>query len=432
MKLAWLSNRPDANSGYGTQTRQVARRLLADGHALEFLTNDGTRIEYEWEGQPVRASGMQRFSQDTIRRDFEESGAEWLVSLYDAWVYTGRDDPFAGMTNVAGWMPVDCNPVPPTVIPWARSHRVIAMSQYGRDQLEGLSAALIEAGQPGFPVMYAPHAVDRAVMHPVDGSAFREAHQIPADVFLVGIVAANVGTKYYDRKGFGDMFTALGLFLRNNPAAHAYIHSHPTGHESIDLRVLSEVTGLPPERVHWADAHRYVKGQYSDAEMAEAYSAFDVLLFPSRGEGFGVPAIEALACGTPVIASNWTAQAEILGHPYDIERAGFERYPHGWLVSVMVDYDPHQAAYRGKPDLDEISQALREARAVWSDPELRADVSAACVERSALWDADTVYADYWRPIIAQLAATRLPEPVQIPVNRQARRQMEREKARASA
>ena len=84
--------------------------------------------EYEWEGCPVRSSGMRQYSQDTVRRDFDDSGADWLVSLYDAWVYSGRDDPFAGMTNIAGWVPVDCNPIPPTIIPWARSHRVIAMS----------------------------------------------------------------------------------------------------------------------------------------------------------------------------------------------------------------------------------------------------------------------------------------------------------------
>ncbi len=428
MKIAWLSNRPDANSGYGTQTRQVARRMLADGHGLEFLTNDGTRIEYEWEGCPVRSSGARQYSQDTVRRDLDDSGADWLVSLYDAWVYTGRDDPFTGLDNVAGWVPVDCNPVPPTIIPWARSHRVIAMSQYGRDQLEGLSSALEAAGGGGFPVMYAPHAVDRSVMRPVDGSPFREAHGIPQGVFLVGVVAANTGTKFYDRKGFGDMFTALGVFMRENPEAHAYLHTLPVGHEAIDLRVLATVVGLDHGRVHWADEYRYVKGRYSDADMAEAYSAFDVLLFPSRGEGFGVPAIESLACGTPVIASNWTAQAEIIGHPYDMRRSGFERHPHGWLVSVSVDYDPHQAAFRGKPDLAEVGVALREAQAGWSDPQLRADVSAACVERSALWDADRVYADFWRPIIAELGASSQPLPEPIPVNRAARRQMARKSA----
>jgi glycosyltransferase involved in cell wall biosynthesis len=430
VKVAWLSNRPDANSGYGTQTRQVARRMLADGHALEFLTNDGTRQDYEWEGCPVRASGMRQYSQDTVRRDLEDSGADWLVSLYDAWVYTGRDDPFAGLANVAGWMPVDCNPVPPTVIPWARTHRVIAMSQYGRDQLEGLSAAIDEAGTPGFPVMYAPHAVDRSLYRPVDGRAFRDEHGVPRDAFLVGVVAANTGTKFYDRKGFGDMLTALGMFMRDYPEAHAYLHTHPTGYEAMDLRVLATVVSVDPARLHWADEYRYVKGRYSDADMAAAYSAFDVLLFPSRGEGFGVPAIESLACGTPVIASNWTAQAEVIDHPYDARRPGFVRTAHGWLVQVALDYDPHQAAFRGKPDIGEVLQALREAHAVWSDPDLSRDVSAACVERSALWDADRVYADRWRPILAELASMPAADPEPVPVNRAARRQLER--ARKSA
>ena len=43
-------------------------------------------------------------------------------------------------------------------------------------------------------------------------------------------------------------------------------------------------------------------GRTSDDELAALYSAADALVFPSREEGFGLPVIEALACGTPVAA----------------------------------------------------------------------------------------------------------------------------------
>jgi glycosyltransferase involved in cell wall biosynthesis len=47
--------------------------------------------------------------------------------------------------------------------------------------------------------------------------------------------------------------------------------------------------------------------------MPSLYSAARALVFPSLYEGFGLPALEAMASGTPVIASNTTGLAEVVG-----------------------------------------------------------------------------------------------------------------------
>jgi glycosyltransferase involved in cell wall biosynthesis len=54
-------------------------------------------------------------------------------------------------------------------------------------------------------------------------------------------------------------------------------------------------------------------GQVSDDELAALYSGAHALVFPSDDEGFGLPAIEALACGTPVVACESPALREVLG-----------------------------------------------------------------------------------------------------------------------
>ena len=59
-------------------------------------------------------------------------------------------------------------------------------------------------------------------------------------------------------------------------------------------------------------------GQVSDDELAALYSGAHALVFPSDDEGFGLPTVEALACGTPVVACNAPAVREVLG-----ERATF-------------------------------------------------------------------------------------------------------------
>ncbi|HOZ49095.1 MAG TPA: glycosyltransferase family 1 protein [Candidatus Hydrogenedentes bacterium] len=51
----------------------------------------------------------------------------------------------------------------------------------------------------------------------------------------------------------------------------------------------------------------------SEEELVTAYNAADVLLWPSRFEGFGLPVLEAMACGTPVVCSNGGSLAEVAG-----------------------------------------------------------------------------------------------------------------------
>lgn len=61
-------------------------------------------------------------------------------------------------------------------------------------------------------------------------------------------------------------------------------------------------------------------GQVSDDHLAAIYSGAHALVVPSTEEGFGLSAVEALACGTPVVAAESPALREVLG-----ERARFVR-----------------------------------------------------------------------------------------------------------
>jgi glycosyltransferase involved in cell wall biosynthesis len=64
-------------------------------------------------------------------------------------------------------------------------------------------------------------------------------------------------------------------------------------------------------------------GYVPDEELAALYSAARVFAYPSLYEGFGIPPLEAMACGTPVVASSAGALPEVLGDaallvdPYD-------------------------------------------------------------------------------------------------------------------
>ncbi|HFU6560753.1 TPA: glycosyltransferase family 4 protein [Raoultella ornithinolytica] len=54
-------------------------------------------------------------------------------------------------------------------------------------------------------------------------------------------------------------------------------------------------------------------GRLTDKELASVYAGAEMLLFPSLYEGFGLPVVEAMSCGTPVVTSSTSSLAEIAG-----------------------------------------------------------------------------------------------------------------------
>jgi glycosyltransferase involved in cell wall biosynthesis len=66
------------------------------------------------------------------------------------------------------------------------------------------------------------------------------------------------------------------------------------------------------ERLGLADVVHCVSG-ISDAELAREYAGAEVAVVPSLYEGFSLPAIEAMACGTPVVTTTGGALPEVVG-----------------------------------------------------------------------------------------------------------------------
>lgn len=98
--------------------------------------------------------------------------------------------------------------------------------------------------------------------------------------------------------------------------------------------------------------------QVNDAELVRFYNAAQVLVMPSLLEGFGLPVLEAMACGTPVVASNRTAVPEVVGES-------------GLLINPT--------------NVDEMAEALTR---VLMDSELRAQLAAQGVARARTFSAE--------------------------------------------
>ena len=90
------------------------------------------------------------------------------------------------------------------------------------------------------------------------------------------------------------------------------------------------------ERLDLGPALKWLR-EVPDAHLPGLYAAADAFAFPSLYEGFGFPPLEAMACGTPVVATNATSVPEVVGEsallcdPRDAESIA------GALLKVLTD-----------------------------------------------------------------------------------------------
>ena len=102
------------------------------------------------------------------------------------------------------------------------------------------------------------------------------------------------------------------------------------GFDELTLLIIGdEISKLPALRraVHSHKLHKHVRflGYLPDETLAVLYRLAVVFVFPSLSEGFGLPPIEAMACGAPVVTSNVSSLPEVTGgaavlvDPYDVE-----------------------------------------------------------------------------------------------------------------
>jgi glycosyltransferase involved in cell wall biosynthesis len=370
LKIAWYSNSPETPTGYGVQTKQVAERMVRAGHEVHILGNFGHRTGVKQVGDLyVWPEGVSNYGLDLAPSFARMIEPDLVFTLYDTWV---MKDEFADQ-KVLSWAPIDHMPAPPEVLHWARKNDIIAMSHFGANELRN---AGIE------PVATIWHGIEK-VYQPVE-TEIRERTGIPDDAFVVMVNAQNLGVTP-PRKAWSENMHALALFMHRHKDVFAYLHTDIIRPGGVPLPVILEALQVPKERLRIAGRDRYLGGLIPDTEMAALYSASDALLAVSKGEGFGVPVIEAMACGVPSIVSDFSAQPELVGDT-------------GWLVEGQFDWDWNQGAEFFTPYIPSISASLEDAYAH------RGERREACIERAKMFDADLLFEKHWVPLLANLEA----------------------------
>lgn len=167
-----------------------------------------------------------------------------------------------------------------------RAHAVITSTDYGkrlvRDRL-GVQEERIYVCRPGAP----------------SWKSIGQAPNVPREGYLLF-----VGT-LEPRKNIGRLLDAYEVLLRRSPSPPTLLIAGRATAEASEW--LSRIEAPPlAGRVRYA-------GYVADEQREQLYSGARLLVLPSLDEGFGLPALEAMSAGVPVVASNRGSLPEVVG-----------------------------------------------------------------------------------------------------------------------
>lgn len=383
MKILWSSNAFWASTGYGVQASSILPRFQALGHEVAQFAWYGIQgAMVNFNGIQIYPAVYQHWGVDVLQGHVRHFGADVVISLQDIWPLP---DDYADLCRPAEWVcwfPIDSQPVAARVVQMATKARYpLTYSKFGYDEARRAGIAHLE---------YIPHGVETGVFHPGDKQTARQKLGFPEDAFVATMVAANKGVP--SRKAFPENLRAFQMFREAHPELNCILYLHTlqsTEAGGVDFKALTRSLGIPDATLRYVDQYAYKALGIGADFLAYVYQASDVLLAASMSEGFGIPIIEAQACGCPVITSNYTSMPELTFNGYSVDPVQLM-----WLPSPLNTWSC-------VPSVSGIYQAIEQIHARSAAESSERNAYGADIVR-ANYDWDLLVRDWWVPYLSKI------------------------------
>jgi glycosyltransferase involved in cell wall biosynthesis len=191
--------------------------------------------------------------------------------------------------------------------------------------------------------------------------------------------------KYYDRPDYREKFRFLitgKMDSRKNYQAvvKAFLDEFP---KNDDIELVIKTRGGSVVDVPKDDRIKVIAEDYSPDDLLHLYYDCDCFVYPSKGEGYGLPPREAMATGLPVIMTNFGSMVERVD-PYTF-------YPIPVIMMEKVDYPTkHLISLEDQdlgewviPDIWELKQAMRKVYNNRAEAKQRGKMAAMSIKRNA-------------------------------------------------
>jgi len=351
-----------------------------------FYGLEGTKID--WGDIPIFPNNPRDWGTTDAKMYYDYFKADFLISLVDIWVL--REGGMGqGQNAEIKWcpiVPIDHEPVPPAtlkaIIESPNIFKVLCEARFGQEQLREHH---IDAGYISHPTntdIFAPRQENR--------DYWRKVYNWE-NKFVIGTVATN----HDERKNWNVSLQAFKIFAEHHPGeAIYYMHTNPLDERGINLNALRAELGIG-EITHCPKRIEFNIG-IDKATLSNAYNSMDVFLLPSKGEGFGVPIIEAQSCGVPVIIPRFTAMRELMGG--------------GWFIENLRYFWSKQNSWAADCNVEEVVELLEKAYQAKKDGSI-IKMQQKARAKALEYSEPLVFEKYWKPELENIAY-RLKNPQQ--------------------
>lgn len=303
-RVLWVSDSPRLHTGHGRAADEITKRLAASGrYELSVLGWSVDAPADDASGYTAFPPGPQAWSSARINRVIEDIGPDVVVTSGPLSILGVMNKvPLREFVSWIGYAFFEGAPLP------ARQHgvvrqmdRVVVASSWCRS---ALAKGPRREALPTSRVEVIPLGVDPGVFYPrPDRKAVRAASGLEGR-FVIGCVAKNEF-----RKQIPVLLEAFATFASRHADAFLYLHMDPDG-PAWPLPELVKRHQIE-RRVAFTRGLAGPMGVGSRS-LNTIYNLFDVMVLPTMGEAFGLPIVEAMAAGVPVVATDCSAVSELV------------------------------------------------------------------------------------------------------------------------